>query len=229
MEELPKLSTLQDPINPDGEEGWELLHERTYSVRSYHVNDHLLVLRGAVADDKPPHLYLADDPDGMRLHHMTVDLYVERPSMDIVDVKVKILSYPNPNCPAVEDAYKKLIGLNIGRGFSKAVRELFGGPNGCSHTTALLIAMAPVNVQSIFSARYRDMRHAEKNGQAMPVGTVRQNLAVLNVNTCHVWAEGGEVVERAREGNLVAAPLPVLLRCKALGLDPDTWVKQVTE
>ena len=229
MDNLPQLTTLNDPIIESGEEDWELLHERNYVVRSYHVRDDLLVLRGAVADDKPPHLYLADDPEGMRLHHMTVDLYVQRPSMEIIDVKVKIRSYPNEQCPSVEGNYKKLIGLNISRGFSKAVRELFGGPNGCSHTTALLIAMAPVNVQSIFSARYRDMRHAERNNIPVKIGDVRQNLAVLNVNTCHIWAEGGEVVENAREGNLVAAPLPVRLRCEALGLDPDTWVKQLAE
>jgi Protein of unknown function (DUF2889) len=229
MTEIPQLSTLNDPINPDGEEDWALVHTRTYSVKSYITPDNKLVFRGAVADDKPGHLYVLEDPEGMRLHHMVVDLYVDRASMEILDVKVNFRAYPGAGCPAIAEKYRELIGSNLTRGFSKKVRDTFGGPNGCSHTTALLLAMAPVSVQTIFSGRYYDMREAKPEDVKTVASVGRQNLAKLNANTCHVWAEGGEVLSGAREGAPVSAPIPVQLRCKALGIDPDTWVKRVAE
>ena len=52
-----------------------------------------------------------------------------------------------------------LVGLSIARGFTHRVRELFGGPRGCTHTTALLQAMAPIAMQCFWS-----MRSAACNG-----------------------------------------------------------------
>jgi hypothetical protein len=229
MSELHELSTLQDPIHPDGEESWDLLHTRNYVVKSYVTPDNNFVFRGAVADDKPGELYLLEDPEGMRLHHMVVDLFVNRSTLEISDVKVTFRAYPGIGCPAIAEKYKELIGTNLSRGFSKKVRETFGGPNGCSHTTALLLAMAPVSVQTMFSGRYYDLRKASDEDRAQVAGVGRQNLARLNANTCHVWAEGGEVLAGAREGAPVAAPLPVQLRCKSLGIDPSAWIKRVAE
>jgi len=37
--------------------------------------------------------------------------------------------------------------LSIARGFTHKVRGLFGGPRGCTHTTALSQAMAPEAIQ----------------------------------------------------------------------------------
>lgn len=229
MEALPDISTLADPIHPGAEEGWEIIHTRTYDVRTYRTPDKKFVIRGAVADDKPAGLYLIEDPEGMRLHHMIVDLVVNRDTLVIEDARVTFRAYPGATCPAIADAYTKLIGVSLGRGFSKFVRETFGGPNGCSHTTALLLAMAPVSVQSKFSDRYYEMRQAIREDRPTNQGVARANLARLNKNTCHVWAEGSERHEDAMEGRPIAAPIPVQLRCKALGLDPEIWVRRVAE
>ena len=60
-------------------------------------------------------------------------------------------THPHTECVSIVDAYRGLVGLSITRGFTHKVRELFGGPRGCTHTTALLMAMAPVAVQCIWS------------------------------------------------------------------------------
>ena len=52
-------------------------------------------------------------------------------------------AHPHTTCPAIIEHYQGLVGLSIARGFTHQVRELFGGPRGCTHTTALLLAMAP--------------------------------------------------------------------------------------
>jgi hypothetical protein len=123
-----------------------LLHQRTYLVRSYRESDTQLRIRGSVQDLKPAGLYIADDPDPLDIHHMVVDLVVAFPAMEIVDAKVVMERHPHPECVRIEDHYTKLAGLSITRGFTHKVRELFGGPRGCTHTTALLQAMAPVAI-----------------------------------------------------------------------------------
>jgi hypothetical protein len=131
--------------------GLPLLHTRSYDVASYRESDTLLRIRGKVHDIKPAGLYLPEDPDPMSIHEMVVDLVVEFPSLKIVDAGIVMETHPHHECTKVVDHYKNLIGLSIARGFTHKVRELFGGPRACTHTTALLQAMAPVATQSMWS------------------------------------------------------------------------------
>ena len=84
---------------------------------------------------------------------MVIDLTIGFPDLVISDVAVEMQTHPHGYCPSIVEHYRKLIGLSIARGFTHKVRDLFGGPKGCAHTTALLQAMAPVAIQSIWSMR----------------------------------------------------------------------------
>ena len=110
-----------------------------------------MLMRGEVKDTKPPGVYIPGDTDPLTVHHMIVELWIAMPSMDIVNAEVVMETHPQPTCPAITTSYRQLIGLSIARGFSAKVRELFGGPLGCTHTTALLLAMAPAAIQSAWS------------------------------------------------------------------------------
>jgi hypothetical protein len=80
-------------------------------------------------------------------------------------------------------------GLPIGRGFTHRIRELFGGPRGCTHTTALLQAMAPAVVQATWSMR--STRGAEVTDPEEREAAIRQRQEARvrhNVDSCHVWA-----------------------------------------
>ncbi len=127
-----------------------LLHERDYVVRAYAAAPDEILVRGVIHDVKPPGLLVEGDPEPLTMHHMVVELRVHYPSLDITAAHVSFDAYPQPMCPTIAAHYESLVGLSIARGFTHRVRELFGGPRGCSHTTALLQAMAPVAVQSWF-------------------------------------------------------------------------------
>jgi hypothetical protein len=202
--------------HPDGDD-LELVHERAYIVRAYRRGLDHLVLRGAVRDQKPAGLYLPDDPDPMTMHHMVVDLRIAVPSLTIEEVDVKLHTHPHDECPGIELAYQKLVGLSIARGFINKVRELFGGPRGCTHTTALLQAMAPVAIQSMWSFR---AAAAESEG-GTPFGTEesREISIMANLNTCHVWAEDGELIPKLRAGGEMERPVWIRKRMEELGLD----------
>ena len=207
--------------HPDGDD-LELVHERAYIVRAYRRGLDHLVLRGAVRDQKPAGLYVPDDPEPMTMHHMVVDLRIAVPSLTIEHVDVKLHTHPHDECPGIELAYQRLVGLSIARGFINKVRELFGGPRGCTHTTALLQAMAPVAIQSMWSYR---MRESEADGSTTPFGSPQQREQSLaaNLNTCHVWAEDSPLVERMRNGEPMEQPVWMRSRLERLGIDPETF------
>ena len=208
----------------------EQLHQRTYLVRSFREAEHLMRLRGVVQDIKPAGLYIDGDPDPLEVHHMVVDLVVEFPSLEIVDANVVMETHPHRQCVRIEDHYQKLIGLSIARGYTHKVRELFGGPRGCTHTTALLQAMAPVAVQSIWSLQMPAQRAVRTSDGSTSVAAPRvmtpeqrQALLRYNVNSCHVWAEDGEMIAGVLAGGDVEPPIWAEERLIALGRDPKSW------
>ena len=206
--------------HPDGVDAAdELVHERAYIVRAYRHGTQL-VLRGAVRDQKPAGLYVADDPDPLTIHHMVVDLTVAIPSLEITGAKVVMEVHPHPSCTRIEDHYEKLVGLSIARGFTHKVRELFGGPRGCTHTTALLQAMAPVAIQSMWSF---NMTGEGDDAGHIDIDKARQRALMTNVNSCHVWAEDGDHVAGLKNGEPMDVPLWISKRYAELGRDPTTW------
>jgi hypothetical protein len=209
--------------HPDGVDAAdELIHERAYVVRAYRNGPERLILRGSVRDQKPPGLYIADDTEPLTIHHMIVDLTVAIPSLEIVEAKAVLETHPHPACKRIEDHYDNLVGLSIARGFTNKIRELFGGPRGCTHTTALLQAMAPVAIQSIWSL---NMGQSRDEGSETPFDTdaAREAALMANTNTCHVWAEDGEHVAGLRAGEPMDVPLWISKRFEQLGRDPATW------
>ena len=122
------------------------LHTRDYQVRAFKIDDGTILLRGAVRDTKPPGLYIDDDPEPLPIHHMVVDLTLAWPSLEITDAKAVFEVHPQSMCPDIAPAYDRLVGISIARGFNNRVRELFGGPRGCTHITALLAAYAVAQV-----------------------------------------------------------------------------------
>ena len=209
-----------------------LLHDRTYSVRAYRRSDTELRIRGQVQDQKPPGVYVDSDPEPLTVHHMIVDLVIAFPSLEITGAEVVMETHPHGHCPTITEHYEHLVGLSIARGFTHKIRELFGGPRGCTHTTALLQAMAPVAIQSIWSMR------AALEGEGTPVAPplptnptdeqIRERFA-HNLNSCHVWAEGGDTIAAIKRGEELEPPLWIHDRFERLGLDIDDWRERFRE
>jgi hypothetical protein len=202
----------------------EPLHARNYSVRAWKIDDSSFLLRGAVMDLKPgagfqerfEALGGQDDGRPLTIHHMVVDLTIGFPALTITDARVVFESFPQPGCPGITNHYRELIGLSIARGFTHEVRQRFGGPRGCTHTTALLQAMGPVAVQCIFS-----MRRAGVNAADAAAATPPSGPASFMKDTCHVWAEDGPLWQGMTEGEPPPMQLPLQQRLRAAGLDPE--------
>jgi hypothetical protein len=221
----PKAEVFDDICpHPDGiDPADQLIHERAYVVRAYFKSADRLLMRGAVRDQKPPGLYVPEDPEALTVHHMIVDLEIAMPTLEIVGANAALEVHPHAACPRIEDHYQHLVGLSIARGFTHKVRELFGGPRGCTHTTALLQAMAPVAIQSTWSFRARVARLSGQGNSPWSTPEAREKGLMFNLNTCHIWAEDGEQVAAVRAGEPMEVPVWIQKRFEKLGLDPNSW------
>ena len=83
--------------------------------------------------------------------------------------------------------------------------------------------MAPVAIQSMWS--FRVAASNAGGGMASPMGSpeAREGALVMNLNTCHVWAEDGDQVRAIRNGEPMEAPVWIRKRLEKLGLDPELW------
>jgi hypothetical protein len=201
------------------------LHSRDYVVRAYRRDAAHLLVRGAVRDILPGGFYDDADQQPMRMHHMVVDLVVATASLEIVEAGVLFEEHPHPACPTIAAHYEKLVGLSVARGFTHRIRELFGGPRGCTHTTALLQAMAPVVVQAHLGGRIKEIGgpDAVPFGEALSSPEGRTRRVEGNRNTCHIWADDSEHVQRILDTGAVMLPLPIQRRLVTRGLDPEEW------
>lgn len=212
---------LDDPILPPPPDGaGAVLHNREYRIQSYHLGSDRILIQGAVRDQKPPGIYIPHDPEPLTIHHMIVTIEVGLPSMEILAASTEFRTFPNTTCPAIVEHYDELVGLSLRRGFTHRVREVFGGPRGCSHTTALIQAMAPVAMQSI-----RSHEAVEAMAAGLPHPLIERSpddrAARRLVNTCHVWREGGERLEQMAVGGEEAQTLVVLQRLEQLDVEPS--------
>ncbi len=211
-----------ESLLPDDED-LDLLHTRNYEARVYWISQDELMVRGAVSDLKPPMTYIEGDPNHLEMHQMQVELRVSIRGLTITDAKVLFETHPHGGCPMIAADYEKLIGLSIARGFNHKIRDLFGGPRGCTHTNALLQAMAPAVVQSMWSVSTRKQREENrKPGMSDPEERLRRVAA--NTNTCHIWAEDGDHIAAIKRGERSGfPPIPVRERLTELGRDPEAW------
>jgi hypothetical protein len=186
--------------------------------------DDRFMLRGVVCDEKPAGVYVSNDPDPLWMHLMVVDLEIIYPTFVIEKASVEFKNHPHLGCTDITDHYKKLEGMSISRGFNAKVKELFGGPRGCTHIGALLSAMAPVAIQTGWSMRAIVVTNDV--GLTTPaIQEQRSRQFAANINTCHMWAEDGEMVTSVRAGNELEMPLSVSIRLRELGRSEDEWDK----
>lgn len=199
------------------------IHTRQYETRVYRTAEDEILVRGAVSDVKPAGLYVKDDPDPLQVHEMQIELRLALPSLEITAARVLFETHPHEKCPLIQEDYEQLVGLSVARGFSRKIQELFGRERGCTHTNALLQAMAPAIVQSTWSVAIQASRDAGRPPGLH--GTAdREKRIAANTNTCHIWAERGEHVAALKRGDPPKGPMLVVRdRLRELGRDDTRW------
>lgn len=174
------------PLSPPGER--EELHLRTYEFRGFRRKDRLWDIEGRIADTKSYGFPIEDRgfvEAGEAVHDMSIRLTLDD-SLTIQAIEAVTDFSPHKVCPAVTPNFQRMVGVKIGPGWRKAIRDRLGGSAGCTHLAEMLVAMATPAYQTIFPILSRERRKEGKGGDAWP-GLV---------NSCHAYKEDGDLVKR---------------------------------
>ncbi|MBB5193536.1 hypothetical protein HNQ50_004294 [Silvimonas terrae] len=168
-------------------------HTRQIQCQGYLREDGLWDIEAAITDTKGYPVTFYDGrllAQGEPLHLMQVRLTLND-RYEIVAVEAATLASPYTICPQITDSYQQLVGVRIGPGFNRKVRELFKGRAGCTHITELLGPMATVAFQTISSG----LRKREAPTPAVgPRTTEQARLLARLIDSCHGWRADGEPV-----------------------------------
>jgi hypothetical protein len=124
---------------------------------------------------------------GEPLHEMLLRVTIDDQFV-IRDVEAATEHSPFQMCPDITPNYKALIGITMGPGWRRAIRQKVGGREGCTHLTELLFPMATVAFQTIWPRRRHKARQSDSN-----VSDSNRRPQVLD--TCHAWASDSPVVK----------------------------------
>jgi hypothetical protein len=128
----------------------ELTHTRRVRYEGYKRSDGLWDIEAHLLDAKNHDYRLKTGVRraGQPIHDMWVRLTVDR-AFVILDATASQDAVPYPGgCEKIAPAYRKLIGLNLVRGFRQNVHHLFGSVRGCTHLTELLGGMPTAAIQT---------------------------------------------------------------------------------
>jgi len=184
------------------------LHRRSVSIETAeteHEGSPALFLRGRLTDERPDH-------DAVRVvHDMHLDLTVRLSDSTIVCADAHMGSFPHAECPFVAPSYSDLVGLSITRGYTRALRQAFGGTAGCAHLSELARAMGAALMQGRAA-------HSAARRAAADIPTLASAASLLSLRgTCHVWAPDGVGEQKVAAGwrptsaEYPAPPLPQIL------------------
>lgn len=166
----------------------EELHHRAVDMRFYRRSDGLFEVEGRLVDTKthPFRRLLAEEdaPPGHHLHDIAVRLVLDA-ELQVHAADARMSATPFSICRGATTALQALVGLGIGAGWNKRVRELLGGVASCTHIVELLGPMATTVLQGIAPLRIVSTDDPEEDAQRR-----------FRVDSCYAFAAEREVVVR---------------------------------
>lgn len=126
------------------------IHCRRIEIQAFIRDDGLLDLDARLTDQKDRDYPLASGvrKAGDPVHDLFVRVTVDR-DFFILDAEASSEWVPYPDaCGTIAPAYRRLIGLNLVRGFRRTVGEMFADVRGCAHLTELLASLPTAAIQA---------------------------------------------------------------------------------
>jgi len=164
----------------------EAVHTRQIDLRFYARDDGLCEVEGALLDTKS-HPFLRqlaaqEMPPGTPLHDIVVTLVIDE-AMRVHDARAQMRATPFDVCAGAARTLAPLVGLSMGSGWNRRVRELLGGKASCTHIVELLGPMATTAYQGLAPRRLAAINDPANEAQRK-----------AKVDSCHAYAAEGPVV-----------------------------------
>jgi hypothetical protein len=169
------------PIAPER----KLVHRRSIDMQVYARADGLWEVDAQLQDVKTRDITLANQlrRAGEPVHDMLLRLVVDaRLNILAAGAATSWMPYPG-QCDDHDNAYAKLVGLNLLKGFRRELSARLGGVQGCTHLTELCQVL-PTAVIQAFAGIVLDTREGDGDGKPP-----------FQIDRCHALRRDGEVVK----------------------------------
>jgi hypothetical protein len=167
-----------------------LIHTRIIDCRGYERDDGLWDIEGHLTDAKTytwkNRGHQGDLAAGEPAHDMWLRLTIDA-NMVIHEAIAATDAGPFAPCGDITTKFSQLKGKRIARGWTKALREILGGPNGCTHHWELLGRVATVAYQA--THRVRHEQHARKPGELPHTFNTCHMYTPESIETLHQWPD----------------------------------------
>ena len=185
-------------------------HTRQIETHGYYRQDGLWDIEGHMVDEKS---YPFENYDrgvigaGNPIHNMWLRLTVDD-DLVIQSVESSMDATPYQTCGGAQAIYQAAVGLRIGPGLRKALRERVGSGQGCTHISELFWPLATVAFQTIYVSRDQARKDAglppykseknktKKNGDAAASSPSSSRAGSFLLNSCHSFRASSPVIER---------------------------------
>lgn len=174
----------------------EHIHTRTVTCQGFRRADGLWDIEGHITDIKT-YAFTNDDrgeiPPGEPVHGMWIRVTI---GDDLVIRAVEAVTdyAPFNGCETIAPNYENLVGLKLGPGLRKQIRERVGGVYGCTHLSELMGPVATTAFQTVFPILARESLIAKEAGKISEEKMPRRRMPLIN--TCHGWRSDGPAVKR---------------------------------
>src|SRR5216684_1035443 len=173
----------------------EPLHTRQIECQGFHRGDGLWDIEAHMTDRKS-YSFPSDERGevvaGTPVHDMWLRVTLDD-GFHIVAIEAVTDASPYRLCPEITPNFQRLVGLRVGPGFNRKVKELVGGVEGCTHLVELMGPLATTAYQTIFSAKHREQRE-RANGSEETSDKPRKRPRLID--TCHALASDSPVTKR---------------------------------
>jgi hypothetical protein len=172
----------------------EHIHTRHVECRGFRRADGLWDIEGHITDVKTygfGNRERGPVEAGSPIHDMWIRLTIDD-GLTIKAVEAVTDASPYRICPEVTPNFQRLVGLRIGPGFRKSIRDRLGGTEGCTHLVELLGPVGTTAFQTVAPMVKSDL-YKRSEGSPDPAAP-RKRPALLN--TCYAFSDEREVVAR---------------------------------
>ncbi len=164
-------------------------HIRSIQAQAFEREDGLWDIDTRITDTKPRIVELASGSRAPNeaIHDLWLRITVDT-QLNIVDADAVSDAVPYPGyCNTIGPAYKRLIGLNLMKGFRQALRERLAGTEGCTHLTELAGILPTATIQAFAGDVLPTRDGAEDDETAQPP---------FQLDRCHALRRDGPAVEK---------------------------------
>lgn len=168
------------------------LHTRSIELGGYFREDGLWDIEAHIVDKKT---YSYDSKwrgpvaAGLPVHDMSIRLTIDN-ELVVQDVEAVMDVQPYTICSDILPNFKRIIGLKIGPGWNRRIREAVGGVEGCTHIAELMGPLATVTFQTLSAD------HAQKLKDPAPdTEDKNDDQAPFMLNGCYTWSSQSPVVK----------------------------------